>query len=82
MPEICEWTWSRGRPRLSATTVDTSSLLLLLGAGFLLAATVITIIAFLRAPIGRETEQGFVEEPSTPRQKAAEAETTPETIWG
>jgi hypothetical protein len=62
--------------------VDTSTLLLLLGAGFLLAGTVITIIAFLRAPMGHETKEGFVEEPAAPREETAKAETTPDTILG
>jgi hypothetical protein len=61
--------------------VDTSTLILLLGACFLLAGTIVTIVAFVRAPTGRETKEGFVEDPPSPSEKSASAETSPGTIW-
>jgi hypothetical protein len=51
--------------------MDTPAFLLSLVGCFLLAGTIVTAVAILRAPMGIETEDGFVEEQDSPHEHAA-----------
>jgi hypothetical protein len=51
--------------------MDGLTLFLTLGGCFLLAGTIVTVIAIYRAPMGFETEEGFFEQPDSDREHQA-----------
>lgn len=57
--------------------MDALSLILTVGGCFLFAATLVTVAAFIHAPMGRETEDGFIEEPSPSHAKAPSTNSLP-----